>query len=126
VADDELVGVRVLVVDDHDDSRDMYDQGLRFFGATVLTARTAREALAAAVEVDVIVTDLMLPREDGIWLLEQVSVQVRPIPVLVVTGAHESDLTRLATAAFARKLQKPVDPWQLCREIRDVLDARQA
>jgi len=109
------------VVDDHDDILEMFDLALGFCGATVITARTAREALAVADEADVIVTDLLLAGEDGIWLLDQVNARPRLIPVLVVSGVREADHPRLASAAFARKLLKPVDPMDVATHIADVL-----
>jgi CheY-like chemotaxis protein len=117
----QLPGARVLVVDDDDDSLYLYEQALGFCGATVVTARTARGALAAAGEADIVVTDLLLPGKDGIWLLDQVNALPRPIPVIVVTGVREQDSRRLPTAAFARKLLKPVDPMDVATHIADVL-----
>jgi CheY-like chemotaxis protein len=121
----QLVGIRVLVVEDHDDSRDVYDEALQFCGATVTTARTAREALAAVAEVDIIVTDLFfLGGENGLWLLDQVNARPQLIPVIVVAGVAEADHEVLRLAPFALKLLKPVDPLDLARHIAEVLRGR--
>ena len=68
-----LAGIRVLVVDDNIDSLDVFTTVLRQLGAVVGTARSARDALAtiATVHADVIVSDLAMPHEDGLWLLGQ-------------------------------------------------------
>ena len=50
-----------------------------------------------------------MPDEDGVWLLEQVNQQPRPIPVLLITGHAEQHIPRLAQASFTRKLVKPID-----------------
>ncbi len=119
---DRLAGVRVVVVEDHGDSREILEQMLGFYGAVVTTVSTALDALAAASDADIIVTDFALPPgEDGVWLLEQVNRQPRRIPVVLVSGFHERQVTRLAAAPFARKLLKPIEPERLCQEIAEVL-----
>jgi len=119
-----LAGVHVIVVDDHDDTRGVLEQALQFQGALVTSVATAREALAAVGEADVVVSDLVMPREDGVWLLEQINRQPRRIPVIVLTGFTASQQPRLAAAPFALKLLKPVDPFALGAEILNVLARR--
>jgi CheY-like chemotaxis protein len=100
---------------------------LGFYGAIVTTASTASDALAVAPDADIIITDFALPPgEDGVWLLEQVNGQARPIPVILVSGFHEHQVARLAAAPFARKLLKPIEPEKLCEEIAEVLHPRAA
>ena len=119
---DTLAGIRVLVVEDHSDSRDILEQMLRFCGAVVSTASTAVDALAAVPLADIIVTDFALPpAEDGVWLLEQVNQLPRRIPVVLVSGFSEHHDERLAAAPFALKLLKPIEPEKLCEEIARVL-----
>jgi CheY-like chemotaxis protein len=116
-----LAGIRIVVAEDHADSRDVLEQVLRHLGATVTAVALAREALGMVAVTDIIVTDLQMPDEDGVWLLEQVNQHPRPIPVIVVSGFAECQVPRLAEAPFARKLLKPVNPWDLGEIIRDVL-----
>ncbi len=114
--------IRVVVVEDHGDSREILEQMLRFYGAVVMTVSTASDALAIAPDADIILTDFALPPgEDGVWLLEQVNTGPRPIPVILVSGFSEDHDARLAAAPFARKLLKPVEPEQLCEVIATVL-----
>jgi CheY-like chemotaxis protein len=64
-----LTGIRVVVVEDHGDSRETLEQMLRFYGAVVMTVSTASDALAIAPDADIIVTDFALPPgKDGVWL----------------------------------------------------------
>jgi len=121
-----LAGIRVLVAEDHDDTRYVFEEVLRSLGATITTVALAREALDLVAVSDVIVTDLAMPGEDGVWLLEQVNARSRPIPVIVVSGFAESHVPRLAQAPFARKLLKPVDPWRLAEVILEVVRGRAA
>jgi CheY-like chemotaxis protein len=117
-----LNGIRVVVVEDHGDSREILEEMLRAYGAVVMTVSTASDALAIAPDADIILTDFALPPgEDGVWLLEQVNTGPRPIPVILVSGFSEHQDARLAAAPFARKLLKPVDPEQLCEIVATVL-----
>jgi CheY-like chemotaxis protein len=116
-----LNGARVVLVEDHGDTLELVQTVLRDLGAAVTAVVTAREALAVVGEADIIVTDYKLPEEDGLWLLENVNKQPRPVPVLLVSGFSQQQVPRLADAPFARQLLKPIDPWQLGRIIGDVL-----
>jgi CheY-like chemotaxis protein len=118
-----LDGIRVVIVEDHADTRDILEQVLRHMGATVTSVALAREALGLVEAADIIVTDLALtvPDEDGVWLLEQVNGHPRPIPIILVSGFAEDQVPRLANAPISRKLLKPIDPWQLGGIIRDVV-----
>jgi CheY-like chemotaxis protein len=116
-----LAGIRILVVEDDDDEREVLAQSLTFEGATVRAVPTASDALALLGDADIILTDFALPGDDGVWLLERVNKQPRPIPVIVMSGYDKSQEPRLATAPFAGKLLKPYDFDQLCAEITATL-----
>ena len=102
-----LQGARVLIVEDHDDTREALGANLALSGALVLTAATAIEALPQVVMCDVVVTDLAMSGRDGRWLVDQVRTGSRPVPVIAVTGYDED--YDLSTAGFARVLTKPID-----------------
>jgi two-component system, OmpR family, response regulator len=116
-----LAGRRVLIVDDHADTRDIYEQCLGATGAIVLTAGTAEDAVERLDRVDVVVTDFALPGEDGVWLLDRINASPRPVPVILLSGFAETQIKAVAAAPFARKLLKPVDPWDLAVEIGRLL-----
>jgi CheY-like chemotaxis protein len=120
----ELADVRVLVVEDHDDSRDMLEQALAHVGALVVASPSADEALAHLDQVDVVVTDIAMPRHDGFWLLREVQRSHGSTPVIAVSGYADLQEKALRDAAFARVLRKPIDPWVLCREVAAVLRRR--
>jgi CheY-like chemotaxis protein len=120
----QLAGIRVLVVEDHDDSRDMLEQALEHAGALVVASRSADEALPHVGQVDVVVTDIAMPGHDGFWLLHEVQRSHRPLPVIAVRGYSNLQEKALREAAFARVLRKPIDPWVLCREVAAVVGPR--
>jgi CheY-like chemotaxis protein len=107
-------------VDDNADTVDLLQQALTYAGAAVRAAFSAREALTALDDVDVVITDYSMPGETGVWLLERARERPRPVPVIVLTGYADVHMAELAAAPFARLLRKPIDPWALCREVRDV------
>jgi two-component system OmpR family response regulator len=119
-----LVGIRILVVEDDDDSREVLAQILSLEGASVMTVSTASEALAMLPGADIVLTDFALPSDDGVWLLERVNKQPRPIPVIVMSGFDEGQEPRLATAPFAGKLLNPVDFDRRYAEIATALGDR--
>lgn len=119
-----LRGVHVLLVEDDEDARVVLRTILDYCGANVLTATSAREALRVigTVVPDVIVTDVMMPDEDGIWLLGQVQALPEGQGVLTIALTAEADLPEVARAQFQAVLRKPVEPEVLCRTIRSLLD----
>lgn len=104
-------GPRVLLVDDDPDLLIELQDGLEVMGIPALTASTAAEALGLVQEhesIQVVVTDLQLPRIDGIELLQKLALRRRRrrIAAIVVTG-HAS-LDRVVGRCGFR-------PWISCR-----------
>ena len=116
-----LTGIRVLIVEDHADTRELLQQSLTAEGAVVIATATARDALVDIHNADVVVTDLAMPNNDGIWLLQEINSLSHPVPVIALSGFHESQNSELRAAPFVRKLLKPVGPSELSRVIREVL-----
>ncbi|MEX0272258.1 chemotaxis protein CheB [Leptolyngbyaceae cyanobacterium UHCC 1019] len=121
-----LKGLRILVVDDESDSRDLIQWMLEDFGAEVIVVASAQAAIAALTETlnkfDVLLSDIGMPDEDGLFLIRQVramdAATVRQIPAAALT-AYASDRDRqLAIAAgFQVHIAKPVQPIQLAEII---------
>jgi len=68
----------------------------------------------------VIVTDLSMPGEDGVWLAEQLRAQDERLPIIAVSGYTRIFGDRLKVTRFTRILQKPIDPWQLVAAVAAV------
>ena len=116
-----LTGVRVLVVDDNEDTTQLFAAALAACGADVVTANSASEALRvfAIQPPDVVVTDIAMPGADGYWLVREIRLledeRARSVPVLAVTAfAREHFRGRALAAGFVDHLEKPVDPEMLC------------
>jgi two-component system, OmpR family, response regulator len=89
-----LAGIKIVVVEDDDDNREVLADHLTAESATVMAVSTAAEALPLVPSADIIVTDYALPGEDAVWLLERVNKQPSPIPVIVVSGYDERQKPR--------------------------------
>jgi PAS domain S-box-containing protein len=115
-----LDGVRVLVVDDASDERELFSAVLASQGAVVETASTAREALGAAERFapDVIVSDIAMPIDNGYtllrWLRGSPNHRLTAVPTIAVTAhARAEDRERALAAGFQQYVSKPVQPEQL-------------
>jgi CheY-like chemotaxis protein len=117
----------VLVVDDHDDTRELYVAGLSALGFEAITAAECAQAGRCAWEShpDIVVTDLTLTGGDGWQLIRDLKGQARTrdIPVVLLTGYNAPALRQRAEregcAAF---LVKPCPPDELAIELRQVLE----
>ena len=118
--------VRVLVVDDHEDTRDLYANVLRRGGFPVDTAGDAEDALRqiAARRPEIVVADYSLPQKDGFDLCRMLksNADTRAIRVIIVTGYSGPtwEATALEVGA-ARFLIKPLLPDDLLSAVRELL-----
>jgi signal transduction histidine kinase/CheY-like chemotaxis protein len=122
-----LDGVHVLVVEDSPDDREWLCRVLDAFGARVTPATTVREAMAALGRevVDVVVSDLRLPGEDGYDLIRQVRADDkargrRTGAVAITAYARVEDRERALVAGYQMHVPKPVDPTELASVIASV------
>jgi hypothetical protein len=114
-----LRGVRVLFVEDDDDTRGAVALGLQILGAEVTPVSSVDQALDALASKrhDVIVTDVCLPGKDAYDLIRAVrsrADRIARIPAAVVTafGGRE-DREKALHAGFQEHLTKPVDTGRL-------------
>jgi CheY-like chemotaxis protein len=113
-------GVRVLVVDDDPDGRDLVRALLEECGAIVTDACSAQDALASLVSFvpDVLVSDVGMPGMDGFELLREVrrlpDQRAARTPAVALTAfARSIDRTRALLAGFQLHLSKPTDAAEL-------------
>jgi CheY-like chemotaxis protein len=109
-------------------------QVLESVGYHVITAKHGSEALArcqaprwsrsSTRPVDVVITDLVMPKMGGKALLAELRRSAPELPVLAITGyAVEGDNKQaLLDAGFADVIAKPLDVAGLVRRIRQILD----
>jgi DNA-binding response OmpR family regulator len=112
----------ILVADDNDDARGIFESVLAYHGAFVVTARSARDALRKLVQVraDAVVCDVQLGDADAMWLIGEVRNRKGATPFIAVSGL-DYDEREMQTAGFAAYLRKPVDHQQLVDTLLSVL-----
>lgn len=115
----ELSGLRILVVDDEPDARELASTILSQSGATVLPASSATHALRLLGEqpIDVILSDIGMPELDGYELIRrvrQLSTPAGRVPAAALTAFARTDERRQAMlAGFQLHISKPVEPTEL-------------
>jgi signal transduction histidine kinase/ActR/RegA family two-component response regulator len=112
-----LHDLHVLVVDDEEDARTLMQATLSQFGADVVTAGSAADALAEIDRrhPDVMLSDIGMPHEDGFSLIRQLrsrsAADGGEIPAVAITAyASAQDRTAVAAAGFQAHVAKPFDP----------------
>ncbi|MGC2237200.1 MAG: CHASE3 domain-containing protein [Pyrinomonadaceae bacterium] len=119
-----LDGLLILVVDDEDDTRQLLVQSLTFYGATVVTAKSAAEGLSELIDKspDVLVSDIGMPEEDGYSLIKKARAlsdehqkNVKAIALTAFTRAQ--DRMRALSAGYQNHVAKPVEPDELATVI---------
>ena len=127
----ELYGLKILVVDDDVDTRELIEWVLKRVGAEVTSVGSAREALEA-LERDkphLLVSDLAMPQEDGYALLRKIRAlppeRGGRIPAIALT-AHSLVQDRLQSlrAGFQSHVPKPVVPEELVEVVASVIHLR--
>jgi CheY-like chemotaxis protein len=119
-----LTDLRVLVVDDEEDTREVVEFLLRSHGARVTTAACVRDALRIVQTKipDIVLTDIAMPDEDGFELLERLKAfAIRhglTIPAAAISAhANPHDRARMRAAGFLAHIPKPIDPAVLTRTV---------
>jgi len=115
-----LQGIRLLVVDDEPDARELLSTILQEAGAEVAAAGSADEALAAfeRVRPDVLVSDIGMPHGDGYSLIRRVRLLEGDcgsrIPAVALTAfARAEDRSEALGCGFQAHLPKPIEPSEL-------------
>jgi CheY-like chemotaxis protein len=119
----------VLVVDDDSAARSLLRVYLERAGFAVVEAEDGLDAarVLEAQDVDVVVTDVFMPEQDGIELVQGLRRDRPDLPIVVVSGgdrSHDTFMLRVAEALGAGAvLRKPVRAEELVAAIRRLLDA---
>jgi signal transduction histidine kinase/ActR/RegA family two-component response regulator len=123
-----LAGAHLLVLDDHEQTRELLTVALARYGADVIAAATGKEAFALIVEnlasrpVNVFICDIGMPDEDGYaalrrvreWENERGVPPARRLPAIALTAyTGAADRVRALAASFQMHVPKPVEPDEL-------------
>ena len=119
----------ILLVEDEPSVRELAQQILARQGYRVLTAPTVDQSLQLADEyvgfIDLIVTDVVMPKMGGKQLAEHISRTRSGIKVLFISGYTENAIVHHGVLeAGTEFLSKPFTPAGLARKVREVLERR--
>ena len=110
----ELVrGLKIIVVDDVADSRELVEMYLKLCNAKVITVERAKDVLGLVenFKPDVVISDIYMPEEDGYWLIDRINAinqQSKIIKTIALTAAaREEDRKKLMRAGYDGYLAKP-------------------
>jgi CheY-like chemotaxis protein len=123
-----LARLRILVVDDDEDSRFYISTVLEADGASVTTVASAAKALEVLPQLqpDVLVCDIAMPDEDGYSLIRKVrslkAEKAGNVPAIALSAyADSEDRMRALEAGFQTHVAKPVDPDNLVTAVVNIL-----
>ena len=125
-----LAGLKILVVDDEADAREVVSTALAQCGARTAAVSSAREAMQIIPEFtpDVVVSDIAMPGEDGYSLVRRIrgmKSEMAAVPVVALTAFTQPDDRRRAIrAGFKHFVPKPVEIDELAAVVRNVADRR--
>ena len=115
----------ILIVEDAEDVRILARRSLEELGYTVLVARNAEDALeiSLAKPIDVLLTDIVMPRTSGPQLVAKYVLE-RPAPIVIYMSGYADDaLAKYELDPAAVFLRKPFTPATLAQAVRGALDA---
>jgi signal transduction histidine kinase/ActR/RegA family two-component response regulator len=118
-----LDGVRVLVVDDEEDTRELIGRALEGRGAQITLASNSRDAIRILhdADIDVLLAGIAMPGDDGYSLIRQIrslETSLSSIPAGAVTAhARDEEKTQALAAGFQMHLTKPVEPGEIVRMV---------
>jgi two-component system, OmpR family, response regulator len=124
LAQDNLVGKRILIVDDEDHISDLISTALRYEGCETRCSATGGDALSAmtAFRPDLVVLDLMLPDVDGLDLTHRLRSASEGVPIVMLTARDSTeDKVRGLRLGADDYVTKPFSLEELILRIRSVL-----
>jgi CheY-like chemotaxis protein len=124
-----FTGLRVLVLEDHDDSREMLRAMLELYDMTVYAAASAEEGytLFRQHRPNLIIADIGMPGEDGYQAIRRIRQELggASVPAIALTGfSSDKDRTRAVVSGFHVHLPKPLERERLLAAIRSLLGVR--
>jgi PAS domain S-box-containing protein len=124
-----ITGLKVLVVDDEADARELLKIMLEQAGANVTAVSSVSEAinLIEQLQPDILLSDIGMPEEDGYSLIQKTkhlkTKSGKQIPAAAITAyARTEDQAKALQAGFQTHLTKPIDPVQLITVVKTLAE----
>jgi adenylate cyclase len=126
----ELSGLATVVIDDNTDACNVLKLILTKAGASVRVAHSVQQGLDLLREStpDIILTDLAMPKESGLVLIERIRKdggEIKDLPIIVLSAcAFPADKEAALAAGASSFLAKPFHPRDILKNVRDLTFAR--
>ncbi len=125
-----LNGLRIMIVDDEKDSRDLLEDVLSLCEAEILAVASADEALEKIPEFnpEVIISDIGMPEKDGYKLIKEIrkrekAQNIKRVPAIALTAyARVEDRMKALSSGFQMHVPKPVEPAELAAVVSSLVD----
>jgi CheY-like chemotaxis protein len=121
----------ILLVDDEELLRAGVQEMLEMSGYTVITATNGHEAMVCLKQhtIDLVITDLVMPKMDGVDFVEQLRQTWPDVPVIVVSGSTRNIMQRYGIESIQvpgadASLSKPFKGVDLMSQIKELLGSR--
>ena len=114
----------ILILDDEAGIRDLFHEALQEAGYLTVRCANGRDAVCHLrdQQVDLLLTDLVMPDQEGIETIRQVRRDFPHLKILAISGYGERDYLKLARALGAHKtLAKPVQLSELSECVRSMI-----
>ena len=126
-----LSGMRVLIIDDDRDARELIHKMLAQQQAEIITAANAMEGLLILKSQmpDVVISDIGMPEKDGYQFIREVrrlpAIHGGETPAIALSAfAHSEDRTRAIMAGYQMHLSKPVESKELIASINNLVGGK--
>ena len=115
-----LKTLTILYVEDDADTREQFSDFLRRSAGTLITAENGVAGLEAFKKQipDIVVTDILMPRMDGLTMAKEILEMVPKVPIIVVTAFEQTDyLMRAINIGIEKYVTKPVNSYLLFEKL---------
>ena len=118
---------RILVVEDHDETREVVAMLLKTEGYEVVLAADGDTGVASAraTRPHIAIVDIFLPRKDGVAVIEELCRDMPSLVIIAVSADTSLDrrgaLIRAREAGAHLTLRKPLEPWVLLRALEGIV-----
>lgn len=119
-----LLGTRILIVDDDEDSQEILRVLLQRSGATVVAVTSATSALEAYARdrFDAVISDIGMPDIDGCAFMRVLRRRDAAVPAIALSGhGRDEDTTQTRQAGFQRHFRKPAAPVDLIAALANLV-----
>ena len=131
---DNVAGTRgrILIIDDEEEIREILKMHLESAGYMVIEAEDGEDAInkmregANLLQVGLIITDIRMPKVNGVEAIDYLRTNAPSKPILVLTGYPDTDLAiSLLKKGVKEYLVKPIDKKVLLEKVKKVLSSPQ-